>query len=99
MGTDAFGAYLPLILIVVALLGYAAYVSLRGGALPSRAWQAAAAAAAASLILGAIFVIAMLAFDPSDWWLDTGFFAGLVAGVIAAFLLRRESAASGATIP
>ena len=96
---DAFGPYLPLILVVVALLGYAAYVSLRGGTLPLRAWQAAAAAAAASLVLGAIFVIAMLAFDPSDWWLDTGFFAGLAAGAIAAVLLRRESAGSGAALP
>jgi hypothetical protein len=90
---DAFGPYLPLILVLVALLGYAAYVSLRGGALPSRAWQAAAAAAGASLVLGAIFVIAMLALDPSDWWLDTGFFAGLIAGIVAAVLLRRESPA------
>ena len=97
---DAFGPYLPLILIVVALLGYVAYVSLRGGTLPSRAWQAAAAAAAASLVLGAIFVIAMLAFDPSDWWLDTGFFAGLGGGAIAAFLLRRgEQASTSATLP
>lgn len=96
---DAFGPYLPLLLIVVALLGYVAYVSLRGGTLPVRAWQAAAAAAAASLVLGAIFVIAMLTVDPSDWWLDTGFFAGLAAGAIAAFLLRRESASSGATLP
>lgn len=95
---DAFGPYLPLILIVVALLGYAAYVSLRSGALPSRAWQAAAAAAGATLILGAIFVIAMLAFDPSDWWLDTGFFAGLAAGVIAAWLLRREGTAAAGTV-
>jgi peptidoglycan/LPS O-acetylase OafA/YrhL len=91
---DAFGPYLPLILVVVALLGYVAYVSLRGGTLPSRAWQAAAAAAAASLVLGAVFVVAMLAFDPSDWWLDTGFFAGLAGGAIAAFLLRRDERAA-----
>jgi len=96
---DAFGPYLPLILVVVALLGYVAYVSLRGGALPSRAWQAAAAAAAASLALGAIFVIAMLALDPSDWWLDTGFFAGLAGGAIAAFLLRRDGQESTSALP
>ncbi len=90
---DAFGPYLPLLLIVVALLAYAAYVSLRGGTLPARGWQAAAAAAVGSLVLGATFVIAMLTFDPSDWWLDTGFFAGLAAGAIAAVLLRRESTA------
>ncbi len=88
---DAFGPYLPLILIVVAMLGYVAYVSLRSGALPMRAWQAAVAAAGASLSLGAIFVIAMLALDPSDWWLDTGFFAGIAAGIIAALLLRGET--------
>src|SRR6185436_10033966 len=83
---DAFGPYLPLILIVVALLAYAAYVSLRSGPLPARGWQAAAAAAGASLVLGVIFVIAMLAFDPSDWWLDTGFFAGIIAGAVGAAL-------------
>lgn len=88
---DAFGPYLPLLLIVVALLGYAAYVSLRGGPLPARAWRAAAAGAAAALILGGVFVIAMLAFDPSDWWLDTGFFAALIGGALAAYLLRRET--------
>ncbi len=93
---DAFGPYLPLILVVVALLGYAAYVSLRGGSLPARAWQAAAAAAAASLVLGVIFVIAMVAADPSDWWLDTGFYAGLAGGAIAAFLLRRDIQPSAA---
>ena len=90
---DAFGPYLPLILIVVALLAYVAYASLRSGALPPRAWQASAAATGASLILGAMFVIAMLVLDPSDWWLDTGFFAGLVAGATAALLLRRQSVA------
>ncbi|HKY52429.1 MAG TPA: hypothetical protein VJP45_14325 [Candidatus Limnocylindria bacterium] len=93
---DAFGPYLPLLLIVVALLGYAAWVSLRGGPLPVRAWQAAAAGAAAALVLGVVFVLAMLAFDPSDWWLDTGFFAGLIGGAVAAYLLRRESSAVGA---
>lgn len=72
---------------MIGLLGYVAYASLRSAPLPTRAWQAAVA----SLILGAVFVIAMLAFDPSDWWLDTGFFAGLAAGIIAAVLLRRES--------
>src|SRR5258705_11888440 len=54
---DAFGPYLPLLLIVVALLAYAAYVSLRSGTLPARGWQAAAAAAGASLVLAAIFVL------------------------------------------
>jgi hypothetical protein len=96
---DAFGPYLPLILILAALLGYVAYASLRGGTLPSRAWQLAAAAAAASLLFGVIFVIAMLAVDPADWWLDTGFFAGLAGGAIAAFLLRRDVQASPAPQP
>jgi hypothetical protein len=93
---DAFGPYLPLILMLAAALGYVAYASLRGGTLPARAWQMAAVAAAASLFFGMIFVIAMLAVDPADWWLDTGFFAGLAGGAIAAFLLRREMQASAA---
>ncbi|MEX2046535.1 MAG: hypothetical protein WEE03_05185 [Chloroflexota bacterium] len=96
---DAFGPYLPLILVVVALLAYAAYAALRSGALPARAWQAAAAAAAASLVLGVVFVIAMLAADPSDWWLDTGFFAGLAAGIVAAVLLRREGQPVAGAVP
>src|SRR5258705_1234837 len=54
---DAFGPYLPLLLIVVALLAYAAYVSLRGGTLPARGRHVASAAAGASLVLAAIFVL------------------------------------------
>jgi hypothetical protein len=87
---DAFGPYLPLIVIVVGLLAYAAYLALRPSeTLSPRAWQAGAAAAVASLAMGALIIVAMLIADPSDWWLDTGFFAGVVAGVIAAVVLRR----------
>lgn len=89
---DAFGPYLPLLLIVVGLLAYAGYLALRSSSneVVPRAWRSAGAAAAITVILGAVFVIAMLVVDPSDWWLDTGFFAGLIAGGVAAWLLRRK---------
>lgn len=96
---DAFGPYLPLILVVVALLAYAAYLSLRSGPLPPRAWQAAAGAAGTCLVLGAFFVIAMLVFDPSDWWFDTGFFVGIAAGVVAGVILWRERLGIGGSRP
>lgn len=96
---DAFGPYLPLILAVVALLAYAAYLALRSGALPPRAWQAAASAAGTSLVLGTAFVIAMLVFDPSDWWFDTGFFVGIAAGVVAGVLLWRDHLGVGVPRP
>jgi hypothetical protein len=86
---DAFGPYLPLVLMVVGLLAYAAYLAFRSEALSPRAWQAGAAAAVAALAMGALVIVVMLVTDPSDWWLDTGFFAGVAAGVIAAVLLRR----------
>lgn len=96
---DAFGPYLPLTLVVVALLAYAAYLSLRSGALPPLAWRAAAGAAGTSLVLGAFFVIAMLVFDPADWWFDTGFFAGIAAGVVAGVILWRERLGIGGSRP
>ena len=98
--TDAiniWGAYLPLLLVIVALLGITAYLTLRTPppslTLPMGAplWMVPAAAGAATLAFGAIFVVAMLLNDPDDWWLDVGFFAGLIGGGAAALLLRREA--------
>jgi hypothetical protein len=96
---NIWGPYLPLLLIVIGLLGATAYLTLRGPgptvALPLRAplWWVPAAAALASVALGLVFVIAMLVFDPEDWWLDAGFFAGVASGGISAYLLRRTPAA------
>jgi hypothetical protein len=102
--TDAinvWGPYLPLLLIVIGLLGATAYLTLRTPppslALPMGAplWMVPALAAAATLAFGLIFVITMLIADPEDWWLDLGFFAGVIAGAVAATLLRRERASAG----
>lgn len=87
--------YAPLLLIVVGLLAWTAYIALRtrSGTLaaPSRlpVWTVPAAGAAITLALGLIFVAAMLIADPNDWWLDAGFYAGLLAGGISAFLLSK----------
>jgi peptidoglycan/LPS O-acetylase OafA/YrhL len=102
--TDAvniWGPYLPLLLVVIGLLAATAYLTLRTPpptlALPLGAplWAVPALAAAATLAFGLIFVIAMLIADPEDWWLDVGFFAGTIAGVVAAAMLRRERASTG----
>lgn len=99
--TDAiniWGPYLPLLLIVVGLLAFTAYLTLRTPSptvsLPMGAavWMVPAAAAAATLAFGLIFVVVMLIEDPTDWWLDVGFFAGAIAGGGAAILLKREAA-------
>jgi hypothetical protein len=95
------GPYLPLLLVVIGLLAATAYLTLRTPpptlALPLGAplWAVPALAAAATLAFGLIFVIAMLIADPEDWWLDVGFFAGTIAGVVAAAMLRRERASTG----
>jgi len=94
---NVWGPYVPLLLVVIALLGITAYLTLRTPppsiTLPMNAplWTVPAVAAAATLAFGAIFVVAMLAADPDDWWLDVGFFAGLIAGTSSAVILRREA--------
>jgi hypothetical protein len=98
---NIWGPYLPLLLVVVGLLGLTGYLALRTTppslALPMNAprWRVPAAAAAATLVFGAIFVVTMLLADPDDWWLDVGFFAGLVGGGLAAFMLRRTEPSPG----
>jgi hypothetical protein len=102
--TDAiniWGPYLPLVLVVSGLLAATAYLTLRTPpptlALPMGAqlWMVPALAAAATLAFGLIFVVTMLIADPEDWWLDVGFFAGAIAGAVAAIMLRRERASDG----
>ena len=101
--TDAiniWGGYLSLLLVVIGLLGLTAWLTLKAPppslSLPMGAplWMVPAVAAAATLAFGLIFVVAMLMADPDDWWLDVGFFAGAISGVVAAVLLRRERAAA-----
>src|SRR6185503_2020477 len=97
---NIWGPYLPLLLIVIGLLAATAYLTPRTPpptlALPMGAplWTVPALASAATLALGLIFVIAMLIADPEDWWLDVGFFAGAIAGAVAATMLRRASASA-----
>ena len=52
------------------------------------AFYGATAVAAASLIAGILFLIVLSIKDPVDWWLDTGFYAGLIGGGSTALLLR-----------
>lgn len=97
-GSDATGAinlfampYGLLLLVVAALLGLTAYLALRPPPKPPLpVWIVPAGAAALTVLFGLIFVAVMLIEDPTDWWLDTGFFAGLLAGGAAAFVLARE---------
>jgi hypothetical protein len=96
-GADQAGAinlltmpYGLLLLVVAGLLVLTAYLAFRATRIPVPAWSVPAGAAGLTLLLGLIFVAVMLIEDPNDWWLDTGFYAGLVTGAAAAFALARE---------
>ena len=102
-GSDATGAinlfampYGLLLLVVAALLALTAYLTLLRPAtsplpVPAPLWIVPAGAAALTILLGVVFIVVMLFEDPTDWWLDTGFFAGVLAGGAAAFVLAREA--------
>ena len=59
--------------------------------MPAPLWIVPAGAAVLTILLGVVFIVVMLFEDPTDWWLDTGFFAGVLAGGAAAFVLAREA--------
>ena len=83
--------YAPLLLILIALLGFTAYLAFRGRPrfLPPRTplWVFPAAAFVLTVLYAFIFMAVMVVEDPDDWWLDTGFYLAAVASLISAFLI------------
>ncbi len=94
---NIFSGYFIIIGTLASGLAYATFISyifLRvGDTAPNPnnlrlAFYGATAVAAASLIAGILFLIVLSIKDPVDWWLDTGFYAGLIGGGSTALLLR-----------
>ena len=88
---------------MAGLLFYAAYVSyqhLRSvdqpGVLqkPQLAFNAAVLATLASIVAGILFVVVIAIKDPEDWWLDLGFYGGVIGGALTAIFLRLALRAS-----
>ena len=48
----------------------------------------ATAVAVASFVAGVLFLVVLSIKDTNDWWLDTGFYGGLIGGALTAILLR-----------
>jgi hypothetical protein len=83
------------ILILVAGLGYCAYVAWNGYQQPSRvrrnmiqnAYRAALGVAGLSLLFGLGFMV--LVFDSDWWWFGGGFYGALGSSALTTFLFRR----------
>ena len=89
--------YFIIIVVLAASLLFAAYVSyimLRSSNLAPDvvslrlAFYGATSAALASLIAGALFVVVLSIKDANDWWLDSGFYGGLIGGALTAIFLQ-----------
>ena len=89
--------YFIIIFAFAGALLFATYVSYRflrpSGSTPDLnmlrlASYGAAAVAVASFITGVLFLVVLSIKDPSDWWLDSGFYGGLIGGALTAILLR-----------
>jgi len=52
------------------------------------AFYGATAVAVASFVAGVLFLVVLSIKDTNDWWLDTGFYGGLIGGALTAILLR-----------
>lgn len=99
-----FSAYFPLLAVLVALLGFAAYVSYRGLGRPApaageglvrRAYLATVLVAGACIAGAAIFSLSAVVTSTDDWWLGTGFYGGLAgSGLATVFLWLARQAES-----
>jgi hypothetical protein len=58
----------------------------------------AIAVAIISLIGGLYFVVSMLSDEPEDWWLDAGFFGGVIGGALTAVFLYLAQRQDEATV-
>jgi MFS family permease len=89
-------AYFVIIAALSGLLLFTAWATLRSlmavydpgprRRLKTASWTAIGAALG-SLAGGLIFIVAMGRVEPIQWWLDWGFYGGLIGGALAAALL------------
>lgn len=89
--------YFPLIAVLSAALLYCAFVSFTALRDPEeepnpvdidRAYKSSIAVFATVLVGALVFVVIMLTDQPDDWWLDSGFYGGMVGALLKAILLR-----------
>ena len=89
--------YFPVILVLAGVLLYGTYVSylgLRPGSpAPSRnivrrAYLGAVGVFVVMIMAALAFNLIMVAQDLEDWWLDAGFYGGIIGAGLSALLLR-----------
>ena len=89
--------YFPLIAVLPGTLLYSAYVSFKAMSNPEnppdviaidRAYKGAIAVFATVMVGALVFAVIMLTDEPDDWWLDSGFYGGMIGGLLTALLLR-----------
>ena len=90
-------SYFIVIAVFAGLLLYAAYVCYQclkpdeTGLLQSRlqrGFYAAGLAALACLVAGILFALVIAFEEVEDWWLDLGFYGGLIGGALTATFFR-----------
>ena len=69
--------------------GYVAITALRSKSYPSaqilrNSLLLSATAAVVLIVIAIIFAVETLPDEPEDWWLDTGFYGGLIGSGVAA---------------
>lgn len=89
--------YFPLIAVLSSTLIYCAYVSFTALRNPDempdavaidRAYKGAVAVFATVLVGALVFIAIILMDEPDDWWLDSGFYGGMIGSLLTAILLR-----------
>ena len=89
--------FFPLIAVLSATLIYCAYVSFKALSNPDdppdtvaidRAYKGSVAVFATVIVGALVFSIIMLIDEPDDWWLDSGFYGGMIGALLTAVLLR-----------
>jgi hypothetical protein len=89
--------YFPLIAVLSGTLFFCAYVSFTVLRSPEeepdayfigRAYRGSIAVFATVLMGALVFSVIMLMDEPEDWWLDSGFYGGMIGSLLTAILLH-----------
>ena len=89
--------YFPLIAVLSGTLLYCGYVSFTALRHPEQspdpryidlAYKGSVAVFSTVLVGALVFATIMLTNEPDDWWLDSGFYGGMIGSLLTAVLLR-----------
>ena len=89
--------YFPVVAALAGLMLYGAYVSytaiknegsIENLASINRAYKIMLGTFIATIVLGIVFVAVISFQDVEDWWLDAGFYGGVVGSGLSALLMR-----------